>query len=238
MTASRLIAMPLVDLLRCPDGPRDRQLLMGESVTVTGVTDGWAEVRAARDGYPGFVPMAALTEGIVTHRVSARATHVYPKPDFKARELFSLGHGACLEVLSDEGRFAETPQGYVPHAPPEPTLSPWPRFILAPPIFGAAIRVSASTALVWCRQDAWPAASPAPVTVARKSKVWGNTCQILRRFDAAIFFFGAGMWRGFRTLTRSSMPTRITWPWPMNPSRMPSPVSRHRATAPSPLANA
>lgn len=116
MTANRLIAMPLVDLLRCPDGPRDRQLLMGEAVTVTGVTDGWAEVRAARDGYPGFVPLAALTEGIVTHRVSARATHVYPKPDFKARELFSLGHGACLEVLSDEGRFAETSQGYVPRA--------------------------------------------------------------------------------------------------------------------------
>ena len=116
MSDTSLIALPLVDLLRCPDGPRDRQLVMGEGVTVQAIADGWAEVTASRDGYPGFLPDAALTEGIVTHRVSARATHLYPAPDFKTRERFSLSHGARLQVLSEQGRFAETPQGYVPHA--------------------------------------------------------------------------------------------------------------------------
>jgi cell wall-associated NlpC family hydrolase len=89
---------------------------MGEGVTVQAIADGWAEVTASRDGYPGFLPDAALTEGIVTHRVSARATHLYPAPDFKTRERFSLSHGARLQVLSEQGRFAETPQGYVPRA--------------------------------------------------------------------------------------------------------------------------
>ena len=116
MTTTRLIALPLVDLLRRPDGPRDRQFLMGEAVIVQSVTGGWAEVRANRDDYRGFVPEAALTEGTVTHQVSARATHLYPAPDFKTRERFSLSHGARLRVLSEQGRFAETPQGYVPQA--------------------------------------------------------------------------------------------------------------------------
>ncbi|MGK8233534.1 C40 family peptidase [Roseovarius sp. MS2] len=116
MTTPCLIALPLVDLLRGPDGPRDRQLLMGEGVTVQSIADEWAEVTAIRDGYSGFVPDSALTEGTVTHRVSARATHLYPAPDFKTRERFSLSHGARLQVLSQQGRFAETPQGYVPHA--------------------------------------------------------------------------------------------------------------------------
>lgn len=116
MSTIRLIALPLVDLLRSPDGPRDRQLLMGEAVVVRSITGGWAEVSANRDGYPGFVPEVALTEGSVTHRISARATHVYPAPDFKTRERFSLSHGAQLRVLSEEGRFVETPQGYIPRA--------------------------------------------------------------------------------------------------------------------------
>lgn len=126
MITTRLIALPIVDLLRSPDGPRDRQLLMGEAVEVpepshpssSGLTRGsppaWIAVRATRDGYPGYLPETALTEGRVTHRVSARATHLYPAPAFKTPERFTLSHGARLQVLSDQGRFVETPQGYVP----------------------------------------------------------------------------------------------------------------------------
>ncbi|MGX0974651.1 cell wall-associated NlpC family hydrolase [Roseovarius sp. MBR-51] len=114
MSEIRVIARPLVDLLRSPDGPRDRQLLMGEGVTVQSNADRWVEVTATRDGYRGFVPDTVLTDGTPTHRVSASATHLYPAPDFKTRELFSLSHGARLQVLSQQGRFAETPQGYVP----------------------------------------------------------------------------------------------------------------------------
>jgi cell wall-associated NlpC family hydrolase len=112
----RLISVPIVDLCRAPDGPRDRQLLMGEGVHVIQITDGWAEVTAARDGYRGYLPEGALTTGTPTHRVSARATHLYAKPDFKTPERLSLSHGARLTVLSTGARFAETPQGHVPLA--------------------------------------------------------------------------------------------------------------------------
>lgn len=116
MSDPRLIAWPLVDLCRSPGGARDRQLLMGEGVEVQRVRDGWAEVRAQRDGYPGFVSEAALVTGRVTHRVSARATLLYPEPEFKSRERTMLSLGARLEVRAQAGRFAETSQGYVPRA--------------------------------------------------------------------------------------------------------------------------
>ena len=122
MNERHLIGWPLVDLRRAPEGVRDRQLLMGEAVEImppssSGLTQGspgWVAVRALRDGYPGHIPEAALTTGPVTHRISARATHAYSAPDFKSTERLSLSFGARLEVLGEEGRFAETPQGYVP----------------------------------------------------------------------------------------------------------------------------
>ena len=132
MKEAPLIGWPLVDLRRAPDGPRDRQLLMGEAVEIappssSGLTrgsPGWVAVRALRDGYSGYIPEAALTTGTVTHRVCARATHAYSAPDFKSPERLSLSHGARLEVLSQEGRFAGTPQGYVPRAHLIPVAEP------------------------------------------------------------------------------------------------------------------
>mgnify|MGYP001813599453 CR=1 FL=1 len=116
MSDTRLVSVPITDLRRAPDGPRDRQLLMGEAVTVLQVTDGWAEVNATRDGYHGYLPESALTTGTPTHRVSARATHLYPEPDFKTPERLSLSNGARLTVLGTGARFAKTPQGHVPLA--------------------------------------------------------------------------------------------------------------------------
>ena len=128
MSDTRRVGWPLVDLCRAPNGPRDRQLLMGEAVDLTdtpasspgptrGSPPGWARVRARRDGYPGFVPGAALTpDAPVTHRVHARATHLYPSPDFRTPERAMLSLGALLQVTGEAGRFAQTPQGYVPRA--------------------------------------------------------------------------------------------------------------------------
>jgi cell wall-associated NlpC family hydrolase len=81
-------------------------------------------VRAARDGYEGFVPEAALTTGRVTHRVCARATHLYPAPDIKTRERAMLSLNARLEVIGQSGSFAETPQGFVPLAHLAPLDAP------------------------------------------------------------------------------------------------------------------
>lgn len=115
--ALRRISIPLAELLRSPNGPRDRELVMGEAVTLYDIHEGWAFVEARRDGYVGYLPASALAEAPApTHRVSARATHLYPVPDFKAHETAALSHGARLQVLSAGPRFAETPQGFVPAA--------------------------------------------------------------------------------------------------------------------------
>jgi len=117
--AARLVTVPAADLLHAPGGRRERQLLMGDSVTCLEDHKGWSFVQAARDGFVGYLRSDQLCwEGDddtpPTHRVSARATHLYPTPDFKAHELALLSHGARLHVSGRDGRFAETPQGFVP----------------------------------------------------------------------------------------------------------------------------
>jgi len=122
VSAPRLIAWPLADLCRAPDGPRERQLLLGEAVKVAPPSSsgpargspGWVAVTALRDGYEGFLPEAALTQGRVSHRVRARATHLYPAPDMKTRERAFLSLNARLEVVGETNGFAQTPQGFVP----------------------------------------------------------------------------------------------------------------------------
>lgn len=109
------IAVPLVDLNRAPDGPRDRQLLLGDGVTVIDRDQGRAFVQAAKDGYCGYVPETALaTARAPTHRVIAPATHLYPQPKVQAHELCALSFGCLLTVTGTAERFAETPDGFVP----------------------------------------------------------------------------------------------------------------------------
>ncbi|WP_320176963.1 NlpC/P60 family protein [Roseovarius pacificus] len=113
---ARQVTVPVADLLHAPGGRRERQLLMGDGVTCLEDRNGWAFVQAARDGFVGYLRNDQLgqDEDPPTHRVTARATHLYPTPDFRSHELAMLSHGARLAVLGQEGRFAETPQGYVP----------------------------------------------------------------------------------------------------------------------------
>ena len=109
------VAVPLVDLNRVPDGPRDRQLLLGDGVTVIDRHEGWAFLQAAKDGYCGYVPETALgAVQVPTHRVIAPATHLYPQPKVQAHELCALSFGSLLTVTGTAERFAETPDGFVP----------------------------------------------------------------------------------------------------------------------------
>jgi cell wall-associated NlpC family hydrolase len=88
---------------------------MGEALTVIDRHAGWAFVRAAKDGYCGYLPEASVGPArAATHRVSAPATHLYPEPRVQTREIASLSFGARLTVVGESGRFAETPDGFVP----------------------------------------------------------------------------------------------------------------------------
>ncbi len=109
-----MIGPALTDLCARPDGPRDRQLLMGAVVTVFEDREGWSFVQAV-DGYVGYVRSAALAQVIApTHFVGTVATHAYTAEDFKSPDLCSLPFGARLTVVDERRKFFETNAGFVP----------------------------------------------------------------------------------------------------------------------------
>ena len=109
------VARPLVDLLRDPGGARVRQLWLGAGFTVVDRDRGHAFGFAARDGYCGWLPEAALGVGPEpSHWVTSVGTHLYGEPRVQAAILPALPMGARLRVVGQAGRFAETPLGFVP----------------------------------------------------------------------------------------------------------------------------
>lgn len=110
------VVVPVADLLAAPDGPRNRQLLFGAPVTVFEQHEGWAFVQAAHDGYVGWLAGAALgADAPATHWVCAPASHVYPHPGIKQREVMALSFGARLTVVAEHAHFAELDcGGFVP----------------------------------------------------------------------------------------------------------------------------
>lgn len=118
----RAIGSPVSDLLREPDGQRDSQLVYGERFRVLEVRGGYAFGQAARDGYVGYIPESVLMDAAEsTHFVTAPATHAYPAPDIKQREIMGLSFGAQVRVVSASGSFFETQEGFFL---PKPHLRP------------------------------------------------------------------------------------------------------------------
>lgn len=109
------IALPLVDLLRSPNGARERQLLLGESFTVIDRQDGHAFGFAIKDGYCGWLPDAALNSTPApTHWVATPGTHVYPEARVQSGEIAALSMGAQVTMLSQTPKFSETTLGFIP----------------------------------------------------------------------------------------------------------------------------
>lgn len=113
--AARQVSVPVADLLRAPDGPRDRQLLMGESVRALEDLNGWTFLQAGKDGYCGYVESRCVAAPeAATHRISAPSSHIYTAANFKSRDLAALSFGSKIAVLEMQARFARTSLGYVP----------------------------------------------------------------------------------------------------------------------------
>ena len=111
----RSVAVPVADLCRHPNGPRDRQLLFGHTVVAGPAVDGWHAIQADKDGYCGHVQASDLiADRPATHRVTARSSQCYAKPDMKSRDRFWLSHGSEVVGLKSTGTFMETPDGFVP----------------------------------------------------------------------------------------------------------------------------
>lgn len=109
------IHVPVVDLLRRPGGPRDRQLLAGDGVQVLNTDAGWSQIRADKDAYEGYVLSDVLgAHKNPTHWVSTLATHAYAQPDMKSPDKLSLSFGSRVTAISAIGGFVETEHGHIP----------------------------------------------------------------------------------------------------------------------------
>ncbi len=110
------VSVPITDLCRSPTGDRDRQLLRGDRFLVLETDDHWCFGRSEKDDYVGYISEVELSsDETPTHFICARATHEYPAPDIKTREIGSLGFGSKVTVLGDDGKFVELSSGtFVP----------------------------------------------------------------------------------------------------------------------------
>ena len=107
------VAAAVADLRRKPEGPRERQLLMGENVTSLEERGGWAFVQAEKDGYAGYMRAGdlALPAAEPTHWIAARSGHMYAEPDIKSPEAGELVFGNAVAISSHMPGFMETADG-------------------------------------------------------------------------------------------------------------------------------
>jgi hypothetical protein len=105
------VCVGTADLRRAPapDAPLDTQALFGEDVMLYEDHEGWGWVQLARDGYVGYISMAALADGRTapTHRVTVNRSFVYPGPDLKLPARDALSLGAVVRVRATKGGFAQ-----------------------------------------------------------------------------------------------------------------------------------
>lgn len=115
MHRSATVIQPVADLMRGPSGPRDRQLLYGDAITVLGQTNGYCLVRAEKDGYCGTLSQEAIGAAYnSTHKVSVRQTHVYEAADIKSPDLAHLSHGSSIKALGQTDKFVQSQLGFIP----------------------------------------------------------------------------------------------------------------------------
>ncbi len=95
---------------------QERELLFGECFRVQQKIGDLGFGEAVKDGYAGYVDLAALkTPTAATHVVSGFATHLYPKVDIKSPPIMGLSFGSQLTIDGSEGIFLNTADGqYVP----------------------------------------------------------------------------------------------------------------------------
>ena len=113
---ARRINKPVVDLLVKPDGPRDRQLIIGQKINVLPHENGFSFVQCVEmDGFVGYLPRDhASFDFEPTHKINSLSSQIYMEPSFKSRDLKWLPLGAQIKCLADDDAFWETPYGFIP----------------------------------------------------------------------------------------------------------------------------
>ena len=115
-TTMRQTVVPAVSLRRAPSPAAEQldQLLFGELFEVLDEADGYAFGQAVRDGYVGFVEVAALggPSATPTHTVRALRTYAFSAPSIKAPPVGLYSMNALVADEGREGRFVKTSGGW------------------------------------------------------------------------------------------------------------------------------
>ncbi|MBB4194032.1 cell wall-associated NlpC family hydrolase [Rhizobium aethiopicum] len=103
--AAARVALPVAALRPEPELARgiDTELLLGEDVTVFDRADGWCWVKAASDGYVGYLKAEALaqTGPAPTHIVTVQRTFLYPEPELRKPHRAILSMGSRVHVAGE-----------------------------------------------------------------------------------------------------------------------------------------
>jgi hypothetical protein len=114
-TRTLQLTAPSAPLLRSPDPASERldELIHGERFEALDERDGYLWGQARRDGYVGYVEVAAL--GPVgpppTHRVSALRTYALAEASIKSRASGPFSLNALVAIEAEEGQFALSRDG-------------------------------------------------------------------------------------------------------------------------------
>jgi cell wall-associated NlpC family hydrolase len=99
------VCVPVVALRPQPDFARgiDTELLYGEDITIFDRADGWCWVKAASDGYVGYLPEDAIAEAATTptHIVVPQRTFLYPEPELRKPYKTVLSMGSRVHIAGE-----------------------------------------------------------------------------------------------------------------------------------------
>ncbi|CAN0587715.1 unnamed protein product, partial [Ectocarpus sp. 12 AP-2014] len=112
----RRIEVAVADLRAAPGGPRDKQMLFGQSFTVLDERHGWSFGFDHADGYVGYLRTDTLHDGPEpTHRVISRSSHIYTLDDIKSPDRLPLSYFSEIAVVAEADDFVELATGgFVP----------------------------------------------------------------------------------------------------------------------------
>ncbi len=106
---------PVVAVHKTPrfDAMQTSQALMGETLSVFEVQEGWAFVQLERDGYVGYVSAGVLSPDVTapTHRIAVPSTFIYLTPDIKSQPATAVTMNATVTVTGGDEKFARIASG-------------------------------------------------------------------------------------------------------------------------------
>ncbi|THH36592.1 peptidoglycan endopeptidase [Aliishimia ponticola] len=106
----QLVSAIVTDLCRTPNGPRDRQLLRGETFHALDKQDGWVFGQAKRDQYVGWIEEAAFVPALPapTHRICVARTYAKTTSGLKTQgRVTPLPFGSRVTVIGQSDQWSE-----------------------------------------------------------------------------------------------------------------------------------